>query len=212
MKDPVLKDFYLVGGTGLSLQLGHRISSDIDLFSHKPFNPEKLTRHMERNYDVDIQQTFQHGLICYTQLAKVDFQHYPWGPIKPVKEIGEIRMLGLEDIAAMKLNAITIDKKRIKDFVDIAFLLEKRPLDEWLDHFIKKYPDLNPNEARLSVGYHLEIDFSNLYTLMNKTISWEQIATRLKEAVNKPSKLFQSFSKPLLQKKREQHKKGGPKL
>jgi hypothetical protein len=30
-----LKDFFLVGGTALSLQIGHRISIDIDLFAEK---------------------------------------------------------------------------------------------------------------------------------------------------------------------------------
>lgn len=37
MNDEVFKDFVLVGGTALSLQLGHRISVDIDLFSETPF-------------------------------------------------------------------------------------------------------------------------------------------------------------------------------
>jgi hypothetical protein len=32
MADENLADFYLVGGTVLSLKLGHRISIDIDLF------------------------------------------------------------------------------------------------------------------------------------------------------------------------------------
>jgi Nucleotidyl transferase AbiEii toxin, Type IV TA system len=32
MTSASLKDFYLVGGTALSLQWGHRISDDIDMF------------------------------------------------------------------------------------------------------------------------------------------------------------------------------------
>ena len=35
MKDPQLSEFFMVGGTALSLQLGHRISIDIDLFIQK---------------------------------------------------------------------------------------------------------------------------------------------------------------------------------
>lgn len=38
MLDNNLKDFILVGGTSLSLQLGHRISIDLDLFSVSAFN------------------------------------------------------------------------------------------------------------------------------------------------------------------------------
>jgi predicted nucleotidyltransferase len=35
MADETFNDFVLVGGTALSLQLGHRISVDIDLFTEK---------------------------------------------------------------------------------------------------------------------------------------------------------------------------------
>lgn len=38
MADQKLIDFRLVGGTALALQLGHRKSIDIDLFSERRFN------------------------------------------------------------------------------------------------------------------------------------------------------------------------------
>ena len=37
MNEPLIKDFVLVGGTSLSLQLGHRVSIDIDLFTDSPY-------------------------------------------------------------------------------------------------------------------------------------------------------------------------------
>jgi hypothetical protein len=37
MANPIFEPFYLVGGTSLSLRLGHRISVDIDLFSNAPY-------------------------------------------------------------------------------------------------------------------------------------------------------------------------------
>jgi hypothetical protein len=37
-KDNVFKDYFLVGGTALSLQIGHRISVDIDLFTNNELN------------------------------------------------------------------------------------------------------------------------------------------------------------------------------
>ena len=35
---PIFKSFNLVGGTALSLQIGHRISVDLDLFSNYDFD------------------------------------------------------------------------------------------------------------------------------------------------------------------------------
>ena len=37
MKAAIFNQFKLVGGTALSLQIGHRISIDIDLFSDKTY-------------------------------------------------------------------------------------------------------------------------------------------------------------------------------
>ena len=37
-----LKDYYLAGGTGLALQMGHRESVDFDFFSDKDINTDKL--------------------------------------------------------------------------------------------------------------------------------------------------------------------------
>ena len=39
-----MQHFNLVGGTALSLRLGHRISVDLDLFSHEKFENEKSDR------------------------------------------------------------------------------------------------------------------------------------------------------------------------
>ena len=39
---PHLESFYLAGGTGLALQLGHRKSDDLDFFSDKLFNIDAL--------------------------------------------------------------------------------------------------------------------------------------------------------------------------
>jgi hypothetical protein len=48
MADPKLEDFFMVGGTALSLQIGHRISIDIDLFTLKDFDATALKKHWKR--------------------------------------------------------------------------------------------------------------------------------------------------------------------
>jgi hypothetical protein len=44
---PQLSKFALVGGTNLSLRLGHRLSIDLDLFTSEPFDTERLANDME---------------------------------------------------------------------------------------------------------------------------------------------------------------------
>ena len=40
MKEPLLSNHFLVGGTSLALQMGHRFSVDLDLFTHTDFKIE----------------------------------------------------------------------------------------------------------------------------------------------------------------------------
>jgi Nucleotidyl transferase AbiEii toxin, Type IV TA system len=47
--DPMLANNFLVGGTSLSLQLGHRKSVDLDLFTHEPFDGITLLRHLQEH-------------------------------------------------------------------------------------------------------------------------------------------------------------------
>ena len=49
---PELQDFFLVGGTALALQLGHRISIDIDLFTQKDFNTKKLFLMLNKQFEI----------------------------------------------------------------------------------------------------------------------------------------------------------------
>lgn len=51
MQDQQLNLFYLVGGTALSLRIGHRQSIDIDLFSSSDFDGDRLAQHLQRKYD-----------------------------------------------------------------------------------------------------------------------------------------------------------------
>ena len=50
MSDDHLQDFVLVGDTSLALQLGHRLSVDLDLFSETDFNEEELRAYLTRKY------------------------------------------------------------------------------------------------------------------------------------------------------------------
>ncbi len=53
--DPLFKDFLLAGGTGLSLQIGHRTSIDIDLFSRNSFDSNQFLEYLEKQYDFQMQ-------------------------------------------------------------------------------------------------------------------------------------------------------------
>jgi hypothetical protein len=61
MADENLADFYLVGGTALSLKLGHRISIDIDLFTGKDFDSAAICKHLKAVYGLTDEKTVKNG-------------------------------------------------------------------------------------------------------------------------------------------------------
>lgn len=157
--DPVLKNFFLVGGTGLALQIGHRISIDLDLFSKEPFETETMENHLANQFGFFSDYIAPNTLKGFVNGIKVDFitHAYEWvGP--PVQE-GGISLASLEDIAAMKLNAIAHSGQRQKDFYDIYFLLEHLPLKSMLDVYQIKHPKSNVLIPLKGLIWFDDIDF-----------------------------------------------------
>ncbi|GAA3950725.1 hypothetical protein GCM10022246_01540 [Pedobacter ginsengiterrae] len=123
MNDPKLEQFFLVGGTALSLKIGHRISIDIDLFTLENFDPNLLQDHILWNYGSNLKVIGTGALMGLIDGVKVDFITHPYPHVQPLDNLENIRMASLQDIAAMKLNAVVGSGERIKDFVDLYYLL-----------------------------------------------------------------------------------------
>ena len=184
MKDEMLKDFNLVGGTALSLQIGHRLSIDIDLFTTKGFDEQELLKHLVTKYPaVLINDMFNNTVLLDIDKIKVDIlsHQYPWQ--KPIETKDGIRLASLEDIGAMKLHAIFQSGTRIKDFIDMHFLLEHHPLRIYLEAYQNKYGG-NPAMATYALLYHKNIDHeAKVKLLKGKETDMEKINERLNKAV-----------------------------
>src|ERR1700733_2995932 len=128
--DELLKDFVLVGGTALSLQLGHRKSIDIDMFINKPFDASAIERHFQKTYNRQNTGTLGNAVTAHIDGVKVDLMAHQYAWIRPLEHNEGIRMASLEDIAAMKIHAIMNEGSRVKDYVDIYSLLEHRNLSQ----------------------------------------------------------------------------------
>ena len=72
MADAGLKDFFTVGGTALSLQIGHRISIDIDLFTEKDFNAVSLRQYLELHHQMTDAKTIVNGIFGFIDNIKID--------------------------------------------------------------------------------------------------------------------------------------------
>ncbi len=134
MQVPELAEFRLVGGTALSLYLGHRLSVDIDLFTDAKYGSidferiEKLLR-KKFNYvqgDFGLFAGLGKSYLVGTEkdnVVKLDL-FYSMDPFfeKPVYQ-EKIRMASIPEIIAMKMD-IVLRGGRKKDFWDLHELLD----------------------------------------------------------------------------------------
>lgn len=190
MSDSELSNFYLVGGTALTLQMGFRKSIDLDLFTNDLENREELEKHLSETYGFISNLSIKRTLLGRIGDVKTDFINYPYPPIRPMIVENGIRMLGVEDIAAMKLSAIMNSGKRLKDFVDVAFLSTKFSLIQMLGFFSEKFPQSSVLSAEKSLLYFEDIDFSVPIVLASNKFRWIPIKKRILEMAQYPTKVF----------------------
>ena len=190
MNDPQMEHFRLVGGTALALQLGHRISVDLDLFSQTPFDAQQLQENLEINHllqtDYLAKGTVK-GEINGVQIDCIE-HNYPW--IKPLVEEDGIRLASLEDISAMKLNAIAGNGTRIKDFIDVAELSSVFSLNQMLNFYEQKY-NANILIPLKAIIYFDDINKSEPIKMADgKQLKWEKYQKRLLSMEKFPNKVF----------------------
>ena len=195
MKDALLKDFVLVGGTALSLKIGHRMSVDIDLFTVDNFDARKILRHLELSYGAETSHHNTNSIMTFINDIKVDLVSHKYPQIEPAEIIENVRIISIEDIGAMKLHAIVQSGKRYKDFVDMYHLLEHNSLQTYLNAHQKKY-DTNPSIARNGLLYHDSIiSFQGVETPDGNEIKWDVVKERLRKANININAQFKSIGK-----------------
>jgi hypothetical protein len=111
-------EFYLGGGSGLALQLGHRISEDLDFFTVQDFQPEILSRYLETKTQYQEILISPGTLYCTLHTVKLSFIRYPVPLLHPIIELKGIDVADWRDILAEKFKTLSQRGSR-KDFYDI---------------------------------------------------------------------------------------------
>lgn len=110
--------FYLAGGTGLALQLGHRVSEDLDFFAAAGFDPARLTRHLENRPGYSETLVSKDTLCCSVSGVKFSFLHYPVPLKHPLLRYLSVKVADWRDILAEKFKTLSQRGGR-RDFYDV---------------------------------------------------------------------------------------------
>ena len=184
MKIPELNNFALVGGTNLSLQLGYRLSVDIDLFTNQTFDLPKVKAAISEHFKDVIRLDEMKQTIWYQiNGVKTDIVLHEYPYLQPIQEIDGVRFLSIPDIIPMKLGAVS-GRGAKKDFWDIAELLNHYSIKEMLEFYKAKYTTDDIGFIIRSLVY---FDDANLQTnpVSLKSITWDEVKKKIESAVKK---------------------------
>ena len=171
---PELSQMRLVGGTALALQYGHRQSIDLDFFGEMTNAPDEIINKMSEFGDCVVlnnQKSILQLVVSGVKVDVIDYSLYKWID-SPVCENG-LKLASVQDIAAMKINAIEGRGSR-KDFIDVYMLLKKYSLDEILGFYKQKYPNYSIFRALLSLTFFEDAERESM-PIMLIDDSWEQM-------------------------------------
>jgi predicted nucleotidyltransferase component of viral defense system len=190
MQNPRLHQFYLVGGTALALQLGHRISIDLDLFTNEDFNTADVVESLRNDFELQLMmQKEKNSLIINArahntqhEYIKIDFIKYPYPLISSIQEVDTIRLLSPDDIIPMKLSAVA-NRGAKKDFYDIYELMKYFSLATMLQLFSKKYPDIAHFHILKSLVYFDDAEDQFDPVSLNDT-NWQLVKSSIEQKVN----------------------------
>lgn len=169
-----LSGFSLAGGTALALHIGHRISYDLDFFGSPENDLDNLTSLLNPGFVFQEMHRTQNILILDINGVKVDFVRYNYPLIGNSKTEEGIRLLSVEDIAAMKLDAVK-GRGRKRDFYDLFFLLERFELESLLDFHIRKYQQDTRFLILKSLTYFEDAENDGPVNLIDKGPNWNEV-------------------------------------
>ncbi len=184
--------FRLVGGTALSLQLGHRVSIDIDLFSDLQYGSidfnllEKFLRETFNYIDYFSLDNPSMGISFSIGNNKEDAikldVYYTDTYIQPVFVVDGIRMATIEEIIAMKIDIIQRGGRK-KDFWDIHLLLNNYTVVKMIELNEMRYPFNHDKEFILSQFTNFSIADNDLDPKCLRGNYWEFIKEDIEDAV-----------------------------
>lgn len=183
--------FYLASGTALVLQIGHRDSIDFEFFTQDAIDTEILFENVREVFVghtlVKVQDEKNTLSVIIDDSIKLSFMTFKYPLIRPLIKERDMSIAALEDIACMKLSAITARATQ-KDYVDIFFLLKKFTLAELLTFVREKMPSLDENIILKSLVFFDDIEPEPIKFIEGNEVDFSEIKNTLQDVVREYAK------------------------
>ena len=183
-KGSMLEPWILAGGTALALQLGHRISIDLDFFIAESFDPQALRRKLAGLGAIEVQAMGPDTLHVSLDGVRLTYLRSEVPFLYEPVEYRGLRLADARDIAAMKIVAVASRGSK-KDFVDLhAYLMAGATFADLMRTVRQRYRSTKFNEMHLlrSLVYFDDAEAEPMPRMLSKT-EWPEIRARIEEEV-----------------------------
>ena len=198
---PMSSEFYLAGGTALALQLGHRISHDLDFFSTSNAlgmaERSALARRLQHITPTIIKSEQDEQLYATIMGVEVSFLHQHHPLLFPLIEVNGLYLAQPTDIGLMKLSAIK-DRGTRRDFVDLYCLRKIAPFKTLFELLPQKYsnrPDFTVHLA-YALQYFVDAENDTRELQMLQRVKWPDVKKYCTEGSHLLSKLNTGLEPP----------------
>ena len=179
--------FYLAGGTGLALWLGHRRSIDFDFFTAEPFDADTLNAEIAgifagREYTVTgLEARTLHAIAGGVRLS---FLGYRSPLLEPLTQEPRLSIASVTDIGCMKLSAV-VSRATMKDFVDVYEILKHQSLADLVAAAARKLPELDRLLVLKSLNYFDDIADEHLDWMPGREVPFSHVKESITEEIRK---------------------------
>jgi hypothetical protein len=171
----LLTPFYLAGGTGLALHLGHRRSVDLDFFTPETFNDDSLLQKVQTLRKFSLVAKEPGTLHAHIGGTKVSFLAYAYPLLFPCEAFLDVKVADPRDIACMKVSAIA-SRGTKRDFVDLYAVAQHHGLPQILEWFQEKFAPANYSAVHIlkSLTYFDDAEKDPAPDML-VPLSWEEV-------------------------------------
>lgn len=171
-----IKEAYLAGGTALALQIGHRVSIDLDFFTLHEFKETDLSEKLAKYPEYVQAGTAKWTIWGKIGQTKFSMFYYKYLLLQPTVLFENIQLASLADISAMKIHAIE-DRGTMRDFIDVYFLSKIFSLENMLEFYQKKYKALESHKYYIlrALDYFEDAEHESQMPQMLIPVEWEEV-------------------------------------
>jgi len=159
-----IKNFTLVGGSGLSYYLNHRLSEDLDFFTWesklRKKQIDKFLRFMDKNHEIKIINESITEIDLLIDKVKVTFFANDWNELKLNRQKIQknIYVAKIDLLTAMKINTLSV-RAKFRDYYDL-YVLSKEvfSITEMYSIAKDKIPGMTKKIFAIQISYVEDID------------------------------------------------------